>query len=160
MVSRLEDLFPGLRGADYSIESPQDPAYNCIAHAAGDNKSRWWPDLDGQDTWPADVSRDETVEAFVAAFAAVGYTVCAGEEPEQGFEKVALFADPHGTPTHAARQVDSGRWTSKVGELEDILHALRDLEGVAYGSVVVVMKRPRAPAGELTQGAVFGTSSA
>jgi hypothetical protein len=109
MVSNLEALFPGLRGADYSIESPQDREYNCIAHTAGENKSRWWPDLDALDTWPEGVAREETVEAFVAAFATLGYAVCAGEELEQGFEKVALFADAGGSPTHAARQVESGR---------------------------------------------------
>jgi hypothetical protein len=55
--------------------------------------------------------------------------------------------DAQGSPTHAARQLDNGRWTSKLGELEDIEHSLRDLEGAAYGTVVQVMKRPR-PAAE------------
>jgi len=63
---------------------------------------------------------------------------------EVGFEKVALFADAQGLPLHAARQLSDGRWTSKLGEQEDIEHALRDLEGVAYGNVALVMKRPLA----------------
>jgi hypothetical protein len=142
MVSNLEDVFPRLRGTGYHISSPQDPDYNCIAHAVGDTRSRWWPDLDGKDTWPEGVPREETPEAFVALFATLGYAVCAGEELEGGFEKVALFAAAQGVPTHAARQLDSGRWTSKLGELEDIEHALRDLEGEAYGAVVIIMKRP------------------
>lgn len=33
------------------------------------------------------------------------------------------------------------RWTSKLGELEDIEHDLTDLEGAAYGKVVLLMKR-------------------
>ena len=45
-------------------------------------------------------------------------------------------------PKHAARQLPSGRWTSKLGFLEDIEHALHDLEGTEYGAVVLVMKRP------------------
>jgi hypothetical protein len=143
MVSKLEEHFPRLRGTDYAIDSPQDPDYNCIAHAADDQHRRWWPDLSGQDTWPEGVPRAETREAFIAAFSTLGYVVCPGEEPEQGFEKIALFADAHGVPTHAARQLDGGRWTSKLGQLEDILHALHDLEGILYGSVVLVMKRPR-----------------
>jgi hypothetical protein len=142
MVNNLEDVFPGLRGSDYRIASPQDPDYNCIAHAAGDQRNRWWPDLGGQDTWPEGSPREETLEAFSAAFAVLGYVVCEGPEPESGFEKVAFFADAHGVPTHAARQVPGGRWTSKLGELEDIEHALHDLSGLAYGSVVLVMKRP------------------
>ena len=32
-------------------------------------------------------------------------------------------------------------WTSKLGRMEDLEHALRDLEGVVYGSVVLILKR-------------------
>jgi len=92
--------------------------------------------------------RDETLAALQAAFTSLRYAVCASEELEAGFEKVALFADANGFPTHAARQLKSGRWTSKLGELEDIEHALRDLEGVEYGSVVLVMQRPVPASGE------------
>jgi hypothetical protein len=62
-------------------------------------------------------------------------------EAEPGFEKVALFADASGMPQHAARQLATGRWTSKLGRMEDIEHALRDLEGGIYGSVVLLLKR-------------------
>jgi hypothetical protein len=55
---------------------------------------------------------------------------------------VALFADAQGVLLHAARQLPGGRWTSKLGALEDIEHALQDLVGTEYGSVVQVMKRP------------------
>jgi hypothetical protein len=71
--------------------------------------------------------------------------VCPGEEAEPDFEKVALFADAQGKPTHAARQLSSGRWTSKLGKKEDLEHALHALSGAVYGSVVLVMKRPRSP---------------
>jgi hypothetical protein len=142
MVSNLEDVFPRLRATDYRIDSPRDPAYNCIAYAAGDRRNRWWPDLGGQDFWPEGVPREETLEAFASAFATLGYVRCQGEDPEPGFEKIALFASAQGVPTHAARQEASGRWASKLGELEDIRHALHDLEGVLYGSVVLVLKRP------------------
>jgi hypothetical protein len=53
-----------------------------------------------------------------------------------------LYADDQAAPKHAARQLASGRWTSKIGVLEDIEHDLRDLEGDEYGKVVVVIKRP------------------
>jgi hypothetical protein len=83
------------------------------------------------------------VAAFEAAFATLGYARCQGEDLEPGFERVALFANAQGAPTHAARQEGSGYWASKLGELEDILHALHDLEGVVYGSVALAMKRLR-----------------
>jgi hypothetical protein len=67
--------------------------------------------------------------------------VCDDERLEAGYEKVALFA-LLGKPKHAARQLPGGRWTSKLGEWEDIEHALHDLTGMVYGSVALVMKRP------------------
>lgn len=53
-----------------------------------------------------------------------------------------LFADLAGMPTHAARQLHSGAWTSKLGNAEDIEHELHALEGEIYGTVVVIMNRP------------------
>ena len=85
--------------------------------------------------------RQETLEAFQQLFEGLGYAVCDHAEVELGYEKVALFADAQGVPLHAARQLPGGRWTSKLGTLEDIEHALQDLVGTEYGSVVRVMKR-------------------
>jgi hypothetical protein len=139
----LEALFPGLRGQVYQITSPRDENYNCIAWAAGDAHRWWWPDAAGEDTWPASVDRAETIAAFRDAFAALGYVECDQAQLESEYEKVALFALA-GVPKHAARQLPSGRWSSKLGPREDIEHALHDLTGgVAHGSVVLVMKRPR-----------------
>ena len=92
--------------------------------------------------WPSGVARAETLPAFRDAFASLGYSDCSGEDLEPGFEKIAVFANDQGVPMHAARQLPEGRWTSKLGELEDIEHVLQDLEETEYGSVVLVMKRP------------------
>src|SRR6266849_9819404 len=121
----LEKLFPGLVGKSCQIKSQKDHHYNCIAWAVGDNHNWWWPDSAQQDTWPANVPRLETVPAFQNAFAGLGYTVCDMEELETGFEKIAIFALA-GAPKHAARQLPSGSWTSKIGFLEDIEHELHD----------------------------------
>ncbi len=59
---------------------------------------------------------------------------------EKGFIKIALFAKDN-IPTHAARQLPNGLWTSKLGILEDVRHSLSAISGGIYGSVVVVMKR-------------------
>jgi hypothetical protein len=43
-----------------------------------------------------------------------------------------------------ARQLPSGQWTSKLGEMEDIQHAaLQQLDGLSYGRVVQYLKRTR-----------------
>ena len=144
MSRSIEDLFPGLRGHAWSVTSPPDQNYNCIAWAAGDTTVRWWPDAASELHWPAGIPRVATLAAFRAAFAALGYADCGDEALEPGFEKIALFAQ-NGEPTHAARQLPSGRWTSKLGKREDIEHALHDLTGLIYGSVALVMKRPRPP---------------
>jgi hypothetical protein len=149
MVRPIEQIFPGLRGTAYQVTSPPDEAYNCIAWAAGDNQQWWWPDEASQPDsahWPAGALRAETLDAFRQAFATLGYVVCNDDLVEGGFEKIALFA-LSGSPKHAARQLPSGRWTSKLGPMEDIEHELHDV-GMVYGSVVLLMKRPIPRAGE------------
>lgn len=139
----LEHLFPKLRDTGYRVIAPSDPVYNCIAWAIGGTDAWWWPSADqSQADWPEDVPREETLNAIQAAFEARGFRVCDTDVFEEGFEKVALFAMPAGTPTHVALQSNEIAWTSKLGQLECIEHALHDLEGAEYGSVAIVMKRP------------------
>lgn len=148
MLTDLEALFPRLRGASCRITSPIAAGYNCIAWAAGDALRWWWPELDVEHGyWPAEAPHELTLAAFAAAFGTLGYELTDQHAWEPGWEKIALFALPDGTPTHAARQLTTGRWTSKIGKLEDIEHELHDLEGTEYGSVVQIMKRT-APAGD------------
>jgi hypothetical protein len=145
MVEPIEDRFPELRISPFRVTSPATRDYNCIAWAAGDTAHWWWPDLDPDNDaifWPPGVPVEETLDAFLAAFATRGYAVCTGEEAEPGLERVALFADVSGNPTHAARQLANGRWSSKLGAREDIEHKLFALAGTEYGTVAQIMKRP------------------
>lgn len=143
MVTDIEKLFPDLVGRPYQVTSPADDVYNCIAWAAGSSSVWWWPmDAPGH-YWPAGVPKVESLSAFQAVFDDLGYSVCADAESENGFEKIALFADSHGQPTHASRQRPNGRWTSKLGKLEDIEHDLRDIVGVEYGAIALVINRPK-----------------
>jgi hypothetical protein len=83
-----------------------------------------------------------TLESFVSTFGLLGYEECRSSEFEQGYEKVALYADATGKPTHAARQLPSGAWTSKLGGHVDIEHKATDgVEGDDYGIVVAVLCR-------------------
>jgi hypothetical protein len=144
MVNPLEEIFPGLAGSGYRVTSPRDNDYNCIAWAAGETHRFWWPGGTVEEYWPPAAPRERTVTAFQQAFATLGYQVCENGGVEPGFEKIALFADGQGRPTHAARQLPGGRWTSKLGKMEDIEHDLHDLAGTVYGSVILVMKRSMA----------------
>jgi hypothetical protein len=55
--------------------------------------------------------------------------------------KIAVYADG-ATPTHAARQLSSGWWTSKLGPSLDIEHATPEaVAGGVYGVVAVILSR-------------------
>jgi hypothetical protein len=135
--------FPGMRSSDYSITSPATPEYNCIAWAAGNTEAWWWPDRNSLYYWPPEIPRTETLQAFIQAYELLGYTLCEDVDYEKGLEKIVLYADSNRKPTHAARQLSSGYWTSKLGQLEDIEHSTLDsLTGLYYGSIAIFMKRP------------------
>lgn len=134
---------PNLSRQNCVVTSPTDPTYNCIAWAAGDNELWWWPHPDAY--WPEGVANSLSIESFQAAFATLGYVRCPDGSLEEGHQKVAIFATQENgvaKPTHAARQLASGQWASKLGPLEDIEHTTPDaVSGPIYGVVVCFMKR-------------------
>jgi hypothetical protein len=136
--------FPSLNAGNHRITSDRSESYNCIAWAAGDETRWWWPDDQddfGISHWPEGVPRAEELDAFVAAFATLGYGVCEDGSLETGFEKVAIYSKD-GLPTHAARQLPDGAWTSKLGQGFDIRHTLEAIEGPAYGLASHFLTRP------------------
>jgi hypothetical protein len=134
--------FPGLAASGYRITSPPTLDYNCIAWAASRIDRWWWPSPDA--FWPEEVPTVTTLEAFEAAFTLLGYQRCASGELDPELEKVVIVADAQGQPTHAARQLANGRWTSKLGPNVDIEHGTPDaLNGEDYGSAVLFMSRLR-----------------
>jgi hypothetical protein len=146
LSEKVEEAFPNLRRDAYRVTSEADWKYNCIAHAADKSNQPWWPteeEVEGV-YWPTGAPREETLAAFIAAYATEGYAPCEGPEYEEGFEKVAIYADSDGVPTHAAKLLAPDAWTSKLGEAEDIEHKTLDcLSGQEYGRPVQFMKRRR-----------------
>lgn len=142
MSNHLVQAFPGLAKDGYRVTSPATPRYNCIAWAASRNDRFWWPNAYGY--WPPTVVRAETLHAFIAAYETIGYRQCADGRVELRFEKIAIFVGAGGKPTHAARQLDRGKWTSKLGPNVDIEHATPEaLSGTSYGNVATFMRRRR-----------------
>ena len=83
-----------------------------------------------------------TINAFTQAYQTIGYEVCDRPNLERGFQKIAIYADSAGKPTHAARQLPNGKWTSKLGQDEDIEHeTLEGLTGESYGNVACIMRK-------------------
>ncbi len=136
----LNVVFPHLAEEGYRETSPATRRYNCIAWAAGETESWWWPSPEAVHYWPEGAPREETLDAFVRAFATLGFVPADDALLEPGIEKLALYARD-GKPTHAARQLSDGNWTSKLGKHIDISHSLRGIEGPAYGRVVGLLKR-------------------
>jgi hypothetical protein len=143
-----EARFPNLHRDEYEVTSEETSDYNCIAHAAGKDDNWWWPD-DPPAYWPDGHDKAETLEAFIKLYAAIGFVHGENQsyELEAGIEKIALYVDGDGVPTHAARQLADGTWTSKLGEWEDIQHkTLKAMEdggalGLGYGKVAVILRR-------------------
>lgn len=146
----IEAAFPNLRRAEYRKTSENTVGYNCIAHAAEANDYWWWPAEGPGIFWPPEVPQEETVDSFVQVYGLMGYKVCSTQnrDLEPSFQKIALYVDEDGVPTHAARQLATGEWTSKLGRAEDITHhTLEALESgdnklLGYGSVLLILKRP------------------
>ncbi len=139
----LEDIFPRLIGSAYRVTSPATRQYNCIAWAVGTDDCPW-DHTPGNPFayWPHRIPRDGQVSSLVAVFQTLGYVACDHGRVEEGVEKLALYADDN-EYTHVARQLENGKWTSKLGGLEDIEHELpEDVLCDDYGQVVGFMKRP------------------
>lgn len=139
----LENSFPNLHENNFEITSDYSENYNCIAWAANDTSRWWWPANSLDAYWVEDVPRVATKETFIRAFQKLGYEICDSRLLEDGFEKVALYVDDNQQPTHMARQLSSGMWTSKLGEAWDITHhTLEGIENSIYGSVALILRRP------------------
>jgi hypothetical protein len=144
----METKFEKLRSSDYEGKSFADWNYNCIAWAMGRTDKPWWPSTIKGYHWPRILPREalgkETLDNFVRAFKRLRYTLSRSKDfsLEKGFEKIVIYVKGQQNPTHAARQLPSGMWTSKIGDEEDIEHVSPSvLEGAEYGTVAVVMKR-------------------
>ena len=141
--------FPKLDPSKSAKTSEANRNYNCIAWAAergASDSEWWWPDPSGSAGfhWPDGVEETVSLGSFIQAFHTLGYESCANGNREAGLQKVVVFVDERRRPTHMARQLEDGRWTSKLGQHIDIVHSSVDaLEGRCYGKAVQYMKRRR-----------------
>ncbi len=133
--------FPNLKPGNHRITSDRTIDYNCIAWAAGDDRRWWWPGAIPDTYWPDGVARIEELACFIEAFSTLGYAPCEDSGLDEGLEKVVIYAKDD-KPTHAARQLPDGSWSSKLGRSFDISHTLDALDGPDYGGIVLCLARP------------------
>jgi hypothetical protein len=139
---RIDGWFQRLAGFGYDPKSEEAVEYNCIAWALGETHRRWDP-APGY-YWPPDLPRDDRIETLVQVFKSFGYEVwdellAESVSLEEGVRKVVLYADGSEW-THAVRQLPSGRWTSKLGDYEDIEHDTLDWFEEHYGQPRFLMR--------------------
>ncbi|HVS40257.1 MAG TPA: hypothetical protein VMS17_32160 [Gemmataceae bacterium] len=153
MTKKLRRLFPKLFGDRYVVTSGRTRRYNCIAWALG--RTDAWMQAPPDGLWPENVLDDGSVQAAAALFESLGFTPThiGDVQLKNGIEKLAIYGDADGY-THVARQLTNGRWTSKVGELQDIEHESPDdltsavrwigtNKDTAYGELKQIMRMDR-----------------
>lgn len=115
-----------LEGENYQITSGQTNLYNCLSWAVGVS-NRWiWPDEYETGAWPPQLPRNETLENFRRFFELCGFVNCENGDLNCQLEKIAIYTDDDNNVCHVARQLQDGKWTSKLGVSVDISH-LTDL---------------------------------
>lgn len=94
--------------------------------------------------WPPGCMRLPTLPVFQIAFEKIGFSLCANGELDPNARKIAVF-HAHNVPTHAAKLLKNGKWSSKLGKWFDISHTVSCLNGYqneAYGEIAFFMSRP------------------
>jgi hypothetical protein len=92
--------------------------------------------------WPENLPRIVNKTIFIRLFELYGYKVIPNKDSslESRIKKIAIYVDSYNKPTHAARQLRDGTWTSKIGADIDIQHnTLEVLEGPLYGKADIIM---------------------
>ena len=134
----IDKEFPSAVGL-HDKKSDATIRYNCIAFAAGDD-TRWWSHEPGY-KWPA--TRSPQISSLIEVFTSLGYEPCSSPALEAGYIKVALYHE-NNLWKHAARQIESGKWVSKMGGREDIEHDNPEcLCGQKYGIIHCIMRKAK-----------------
>lgn len=142
-AASVEAFAPSIAGY-YRKTSDATLDYNCLAWAV-ENNQKWF---DPQRFclgyyWPNGVDREWNMTAILQILGLYGYTERSDNDHiEDGYIKIAVYADESGVPTHFARQLANGKWTSKAGELIDFEHEnLTCLECDDYGTVERILRK-------------------
>ena len=136
----LNNAFPNILNEHFVITSDLTTSYNCIAWAFGDNTKWYWP-AECFSYWPPNIKNVVDDESFIQLYGLIGYAVCENNSLEWGKEKIAIYT-LNGVPTHAARQLENGYWTSKLGEWHDVEHSAIALNNSPdYGDATIFMSR-------------------
>lgn len=142
MELRYPNYFPNTVNNPFTKTSEPTHSYNCIAWAFGDMSRFYWPTTHPHHYWPSNIPREESLDAFIKLYSSIGYKCCDNDNLEDGYEKIVIYTNG-GIPTHAAKQLENGIWSSKLGPMEDVSHTLDSMANGLYGNVSQFMKRKK-----------------
>lgn len=142
---KIVDAFREISGK-FRKTSDESPRYNCLAWALGINWTFFSPERRHAGYyWPPGIPREWTMPNIRKIFYRHGFTEETDDRTiEEGFDKVAVYVEENteGVPSHFAKQLPNGKWSSKMGDLIDMEHDDLDcLQGECYGSLYVILKR-------------------
>jgi hypothetical protein len=131
----IERHFPNLSLDNFKFTSLQTDEYNCVA----------WV-IDKDDDWIQfyydNGNNDVRVSRYIEYFNSLGFTISNNPNLQEGVIKIAVYSDDSNEFKHVARQLPNGKWTSKLGDWEDIEHETAEvLLGKSYGSRLTIMER-------------------
>jgi hypothetical protein len=142
-TANIESFAPNAVG-HYERKSDPTTDYNCLAWAVENNQKWFNPErFCAGYYWPKGVERHWSMKTVIHVLSEYGFD----EEVElatfeDGIVKVAIYADVDEYPTHFARQLANGKWTSKAGELIDFEHdSLECLHCDDYGKVTKIVQK-------------------
>ncbi len=122
---RLEEDFPNLPRWDYTVTGPATNDYNCFGWALCSR-------IYGRRV-PRNV--DDPLAWVDRLYTDAGWVRSGSCDPELCKRKIAIYCKDD-VPTHAAKQLVGRLWSSKLGDLQRIVHAgTGALEGPVYGTV-------------------------
>lgn len=137
--AQIKNYFPNLKkGKNFKFTSLGTDEYNCIAWASEITDEwvqlydiNWMPKVDSA--------------SYIGYFNRLGFKLGNNTDVEKGKLKIAIYISTDNGRhefRHVARQLHSGKWTSKLGDWEDIEHDTPEiLLGKSYGEKIIIMEK-------------------
>ena len=142
----LSDYPNIINGINFKIVEQDDINFNCIAHSLGIRNMSIWPAKLELWVWDKSLPYINTINNFVNLYRKFNYEICEDSSWEPDYDKIALYISIlscRNTVSHAAKQIDSYWWSSKMGGDELFEHDLEAIENKNVGTKYVFLKRPK-----------------
>jgi hypothetical protein len=131
-VHRSLVKFPNaIIGTNLRYTSLRTEDYNCTA----------WATEIIHDWVQFDNGYDTRISTYISYFEQKNFVRTDNKEVEIGVTKIAIYFEGEEFK-HVARQLKNGKWTSKIGDWEDVEHDnIEILFGEFYGTQTIIMQR-------------------